>query len=66
MAALADRITARISEIDSQIAFAQDRARGEITALNAQKAALVQARAVITPELETAVAALSRLGLINI
>lgn len=66
MAMLADRITARISEIDSQITFAQDKARGEISRLQSQKVVLQQALTILTPEVEAAAAALARLGLINL
>ncbi len=63
---LVDQVNAKIAELDARIAFVQDRAQDEVQALAKQRNVLVGAKALITDDLEKAVAALQRLGFIRI
>lgn len=58
-------IDTKISDIDARVQRIKDKAADEIAALLRSKAALVQAKGVLTPELEQAVHALQRIGLLD-
>lgn len=62
--AVADQINARLTDLDSAIAAAQKRAVEEVARLQAQKALLQRALALVTPEAEQTLAALQSLGLV--
>ena len=61
--ALLDRINKEIAAIDRRIDDIKVRAEEEIKGLKKRRQALSQAGKVITPELETAVAALDAVGI---
>lgn len=61
--ALRDRIQKEIQTIDSRIADIKLRADNEIDALRTKRQVLVQARFLITDDLEKAVVALEKVGI---
>ena len=61
--ALRDRIQKEIQTIDSRIADIKLRADNEIAALRTKRQVLVQARFLITDDLEKAVVALEKVGI---
>jgi hypothetical protein len=62
---LSDVIDSRIADIDARIKRVQDKASDEIASLTRSKIALTQARGVVTPQLDKAVAALQAIGLLQ-
>lgn len=62
---LLERIIAAINDINAQIDAQRIRNQAAIDSLQAKKAALVEAKRLITPELEQMVIALQRLGFIT-
>lgn len=62
MSTLGERLSARLIDIESQIASVKARADDELGRLKAEKQTLEQAAKVLTPEIETAAANLKQLG----
>ncbi len=60
-----ERIDALITELDEQIQRTRDKAQEEIKSIQARRAALVQAKAALTPDLLQALAVLQRIGLLK-
>lgn len=60
-----DRILSEIQGIDNQMASVRARAQGEITRLEAKKAALTAALSSVTPEIEIVVERLKQAGFLG-
>lgn len=61
---LVQQINQEIRKLEDKIRDLQTRYAGELTVLNAKKAALTTARDAITPEIEAAVVSLAKIGII--
>ena len=63
--ALADSLSGRIAELDGAIQRATDEARAKISALQREKATLIHALSLVTPDIEATFTALKDLGIIK-
>jgi hypothetical protein len=63
MGELADRLTAALNDIETEIAGVQARATADIARLEARKTALQTAQNLVTPQAEQAILGLKRLGI---
>jgi len=63
--ALSDNLTGRIADIDTQVQRIKDESREHIAALLRQRAILVNALSIVTPEIEAAFNALKEIGVIR-
>lgn len=66
MAKLAEQVQAQLNDLDSQIIRLQDSVDTQLATLKAKREALLAARKVITPELESAVNTLRELDLLHL